>query len=113
MRRDLEEYLITVQKQRDEMIKAVEEANQLILEGKISQEQAESIQKYFNTLESNYQRILYCRYLYNLPPKFIQKLQKKKIEKELRKYFEQHADMESVVEENKECIKKVGEASND
>lgn len=113
MRRDLEEYLITVQKQRDEMIKAVEEANQLILEGKISQEQVDSIQKYFNTLESNYQRILYCRYLYNLPPKFIQKLQKKKIEKELRKYFEQHADKESVIEENKECIEKVGEATND
>ena len=109
MRRDLEKYLISVQKQRDEMVKAVDEANQLIIEGKISQEQAAAIQNYFNTVESNYQRILYCRYLYKLPPTFIQKLQKKKTERELRQYIEKQADAESIIKENSECIEKVGE----
>ena len=113
MKRDFEEYLIKVQKQRDEMMKAVEEANKLIVEGKISQEQVESIQNYFTLLESNYQRILYCRYLYNLPPKFIQKLRSKKMAKELSEYMKNKADEESVVAENQECIEKVGEAIND
>jgi len=111
-KRDLEKYLISVQKQRDEMLKAVNEANELLIKGNISPEQANSIQSYFNQLEVNYQRILYCRYLYNLPPKFIQKLQKKKIEKELKKYVDNKADEESVKKENQECLDKVKEEIN-
>ena len=44
MKRDLEEYLIALQKQRDEMAKAADEANSLLLEGKIDSEQANAIQ---------------------------------------------------------------------
>ena len=113
MRRDLEKYLITVQKQRDEMLKALDEANALILEGKIQPEQVSAIQNYFNVLESNYQRILYCRYLYNLPPKFIQKLMKKKLKKEMEEFVKNNADEETVVKENKECLEKVGEVTHE
>ncbi|MBQ6627916.1 MAG: hypothetical protein IJH65_03790 [Methanobrevibacter sp.] len=113
MKRDLEEYLIALQKQRDEMAKAADEANSLLLEGKIDSEQANAIQTYFNTIEVNYQRVLYCRYLYKLPPKFIQKIQQKKIHKELMAYMEKNADKESVIKENEECLKKVGEITND
>ena len=113
MRRDLEKYLITVQKQRDEMLKALDEANSLILEGKIQPEQVDSIQNYFNILESNYQRILYCRYLYNLPPKFIQKLMKKKLRKEMEEFVKNNADEETVVKENQECLEKVGEVTHE
>lgn len=109
MKKDLEKYLVSVQQQRNEMVKAVEEANKLILEGKIQQEQVESIQNYFNILETNYQRILYCRYLYNLPPKFIQAFRKKKLEAELKKHIDNNADKDAVMEENSECINKVKE----
>ena len=63
MRRDFEEYLSVVQKQRTEMVKAVEEANELLMQGKMTQEQALNIQLQVNLIESNYQRLLYCRYL--------------------------------------------------
>lgn len=104
MRRDFEDYLLKVQKQRDEMAKAVEEANSLILEGKIEESQVQAIQTYFNTLEANYQRILYCKYLYTLPPKFIQKIQQKKLVEELKKFLDKHADKDSVFGENQEWI---------
>ena len=112
MRRDLEEYLIVIQKQRDEMVKAVNEANELAIKGEISTEQVNLIQNYFNQLEANYQRVLYCRYLYNLPPKFIQKWQQKKLAKELQKFKEVNADGDSVKEENDNCLEKVKEEIN-
>ena len=104
MRRDFEDYLLKVQKQRDDMLKAVDEANALALEGKIEESQVQAIQTYFNTLEANYQRILYCKYLYTLPPKFIQRLRQKKLTEELKKFLEKHADKDSILEENKECV---------
>ena len=113
MKRDLEEYLIALQKQRDEMNKAAEEANSLLLEGKLDPEQANAIQTYFNTIEANYQRVLYCRYLYKLPPKFIQKIQQKKIHKELMEYMEKNADKESVLKENEDCLEKVSDITNE
>jgi len=113
MKRDLEKYLASLSKQREEMLKAVEEANKLIVKGEIDQNQVEMIQRHFNQVEANYQRVLYCRYLYNLPPKFIQVLQKKKLEKEMKKLIEMEADKESVMEENENCIDSVKEVIGD
>lgn len=104
MRRDLEEYLTSLQLQFNEMQKAVAEANELIKEGKLSSEQAMNIQKYMDNVNVNYQRALYCRYLVNLPPKFIQKIQKRKLEKEAKKFAEQEADKETVVKETQENV---------
>ena len=92
------------------MEKAVNEANELIKEGKMNSETASMIQGYMNKINENYQRVLYCRYLLNLPPKFIQKLQKKKLEKEMKKFIDKQADAESVVNENQECLDGIEEA---
>ena len=113
MKKDLEKYLLSLQKQRDEMAKAAEEANKLIMEGKIQPEQAAAVQGYFNIIDSNYQRVLYCRYLYNLPPKFIQKLREKKLKKDLDEFVKKNADQESVEKENNDCMEKVGEITNE
>ena len=104
MRKDLENYLTQLQKQYTSMEKAVSEANELIKEGKMSSEQALQIQNMMNTINNNYQRVLYCRYLLNLPPKFIQKLQQKKLAAEFKKLQEEHADEESVVNESQEAL---------
>lgn len=109
MRRDLEKYLASLQKQYTEMEKAVNEANGLIKEGKMSSEQALQIQSMMNTINNNYQRVLYCRYLVNLPPKFIQKIQKKKEEAKLKKFIEEMADKESVEKENQEALDTIEE----
>ena len=103
MKRDLVDYLLNLQKQEDDMQKAVEQADDLLKEGLITQEQAENIINYMNTIHSNYQRVLYCKYLYELPPKFIQKIQQKKLNKKLAKFIEEKADKETIYEENKEA----------
>lgn len=103
MKRDLVDYLLNLQKQEDDMQKAVEQADDLLKEGLITQEQAENVINYMNTIHSNYQRVLYCKYLYELPPKFILKIQQKKLNKKLAKFIEEKADKETIYEENKEA----------
>lgn len=104
MKRDLIDYLLRLQKQEDDMQKAVEEANELLQDGKISEEQVNNIQNYMNIIHNNYQRVLYCKYLYDMPPKFIQKIQQKKLDKKLAKFIEEQADKDSVLDENEEAL---------
>ncbi len=113
MRRDFEEYLSVVQKQRTEMLRAVDEANKLLLEGKMTQEQASNIQLHVSLIEANYQRLLYCRYLYSLPPKFIQKLRKKKLEKEADKFKKENADKQAVKEEGEKSLEVINKNIDD
>jgi len=113
MKKDLEEYLLALEKQHQDMQKAVDEANEMIKDGKISQEQASQILTYMSTIETNYQRVLYCRYLYNLPPKFIQKIQQKKLQKEMEKFREEHADDESVIGECQQDLDNINEIVKD
>ena len=93
-----------MQKQLNEMEKAVNEANELIKEGKMKSEQAMQIQNYMVTINNNYQRVLYCRYLLKLPPKWIQKIMKKREDAKMKKFMEQQADQESVEQENQEAL---------
>ena len=109
MKKDFENYLLSVQTQRDKMWKAVEEANSLAKEGNITNEQVAAIQAQLNLLEANYQRLVYCKYLYNLPPKFIQKIRSRKLAKQLNEFMENNADKTSVEKENEEAIEKVKE----
>ena len=104
MRKDLEKYLTSLQKQFTEMEKAVNEANELIKKGEMNSEQASQIKAYMDILNTNYQRVLYCRYLVNLPPKFIQVIQNKRMQKEMEKFKSKEADSESVIEESQEAL---------
>ena len=109
MRKDLENYLSQLQKQFNEMEKAVNEANELIRDGKIDSQTAMNVQGWMNKVNENYQRVLYCRYLVNLPPKFIQNLHKKKLEKQMKKFIEKQADEETVVAESQEALDNIVE----
>jgi len=109
MKRDFEKYLVQLQKQYTDMNKAIEEVNQSLKDGTMTQEQAAPIMSYYNIVNTNYQRVLYCRYLYNLPPKFIQAIRKKKMEKEAQKFVNEHADKESVVNETQEALDNIKE----
>ena len=104
MKKDFEKYLVTVQKQHNDMQKALEEAQKLAQEGQISAKIAKNIKAQADIIEANYQRLLYCRHLYMLPPKFIQNIKKKKFELEQKKFFEQKADELGIKEENQKAI---------
>lgn len=94
------------------MQKAVEEANELIKDGRMTSEQAMSIQNYANKINENYQRVLYCRHLLQLPPKFIQNIRKKKEQEQIKKFMEKLADQQSVVNENQEALDNIEEITN-
>lgn len=109
MKRDLVDYLLRLQKQEDDMQKAVEEANELLQEGKFTEEQMNNIQNYMNVIHSNYQRVLYCKYLYDMPPKFIQKIRQKKLDRQLAKFIEEQADKDTVLQENEDYLNGIEE----
>lgn len=113
MKKDFENYLLQVQRQKTKMDKAVKDANQALVEGKMSNEQVQSISMAAANLNANYQRLLYCRYLYRLPPKFIQKLRLKSAQRKAKKMLEElaaeKADEESVITENEDNLNTVEE----
>ena len=112
MRKDLENYLAQLQKQFNEMEKAVKEANDLIREGKMDSQTAMNVQNWMDKINENYQRVLYCRYLVNLPPKFIQNMQKKKLEKQMKEFIKKQSDEKSVVGESQEALDNITEVVN-
>ena len=108
MKRDFYEYFVAIQKNYNEMLKVLEEVNKELEEGKCTWEQRENFSNYFNAIKANYERLSYVKYLLQLPPKFIQKIQHKRLLKEqdelLKKLIEDHADAESVLEESDENL---------
>ena len=108
MKRDFERYFVEVQKDYNRMLKALEKVNEEISNGQVSDEQRQSFEQWFNQVKVNYDRVSYMRYLLHLPPKFIQKIQQRnvnsKMMKELKKYQEENADKDSVLNENKEAL---------
>lgn len=107
MRRDFDEYLLTVYHQKIELEKALEEATDLVKDFKITPEIREMLQEQVNTVTQNFDRLMYCKHLYSLPPKFIQKLMKKRIKNKVDSFKEKNADEQSVADENQEAIDKV------
>lgn len=108
MKRDFERYFVEVQKDYNRMLKALEKVNEEISKGQVSDEQRQLFEQWFNQVKVNYDRVSYMRYLLHLPPKFIQKIQQRnvnsKMMKELKKYQEENADKDSVLNENKEAL---------
>lgn len=74
MKKDFERYLVIVQKQMLDMDKAVQEASELFKEGKLSEDNVNFITMRYDIVKTNYDRLLYARHLYNLPPKWIVKI---------------------------------------
>lgn len=114
MRKDLKAYYVACQKQYNELQKVLEDINKEIAEGKVTEEQRASFENYFNTVQTNYQRISYMMHLLNKPPKFIQKWEDKKALKEQERLMEefrkQNATDEQVLAENLDAIDKLKES---
>ena len=106
MIKDVHEYMISMQKQMNEMNTMLEKVNKELEAGHCTWEQRENFQTYYNNVKANYDRLMYIEHLLKKPPKFIQKIQQKKLAKEqeafLKKMAELHADEESVIAENEE-----------
>lgn len=108
MKKDFNEYFISVQKNYNETLKVLEQVNKELEAGMCTQEQRDNFAQYFDSIRVNYERLNYVRYLLHKPPKFIQKIQEKKLIKEQEKFLKQmmdaKADAESVIAENDENL---------
>lgn len=117
MKRDFFEYFTKVQKQQTEMDKVLEQVNKELEEGKCTWEQREQFEKYYMTVKANYDRLTYVKYLLQKPPKFIQKLQERKLAREQERFLKEmtklNADEFSVAKENEESIEAMKDLLNE
>lgn len=108
MRRDFENYFTKLQLNYNSVMKTYEKVKDDYTKGLVTEEQLVNFSKYIDVVKVNYDRTSYMRYLLRLPPKFIQKIEEKrinsKIMREARKYAAQNADKESVLQENRDAI---------
>ena len=108
MIRDFKNYFVTVQKQYNDLLKILEKVNKELEEGLCTNEQRDNFVKYYEAVKTNYDRLSYVKYLLELPPKFIQNIQKKRLikkyEKQMEEYIKNKADADSVKAENEENI---------
>ena len=117
MIKDFKEYFVSIQKNYTETLKVLEQINKELEEGKCTWEQREAFVNYFNNIQANYERLSYVKYLLQKPPKFIQKLQEKKLAKEQEKFLKRmkdhKADAESVIEESEENLQAMKDLLNE
>ena len=107
MIRDFEKYIVQLQKQYNDMSKAMAEAQELAASGKLSQETAEAIVKNTEIIKANYQRVLFCRHLIALPPKFIINLKKRYWDIKEHIFKITKSDKESVLAENEQSLDEI------
>lgn len=115
MKRDVQEYYKSIQKQVNDLNKVIEKVNKELQEGKVTVEQKENLDKYYATVLTNYNRITYIYHLLCLPPKFIQRFNEwrlnKKYEFDKKKYS--NATLEDITKENEAAIDGLKEVVKD
>lgn len=104
MKKDLDLYVLQLQKQMDLAEEAMEKAQEQVQKGMIKEEDISGLMQYCETVVTNYNRVLYCKYLLNLPPKFIQKMQQKKLTKKMVEFTMKNSDGDQVIKENDAAI---------
>lgn len=112
LRIDLERYILQLADQSIKMKEEVDKVNKVAKEQNLPEETVRFLNEQANLVETNYQRVLYCKYLLDLKPKFIRDFIDRQHKKKLQKFIEKKADKDSVIEENKEALDKVKEISN-
>ena len=112
MRLDLERYILQLADQARQMREEVEKVNAVDKEQNLPVETVEFLNNQASLVEANYQRVLYCKYLLDLKPKWIRDLIDKKHKKKAEEFLKKKADKDSVIQENKEALDKVKEISN-
>ena len=111
-RRDLEKYILDLANTSIQMRAEVEKINKAAEKQAIPKEVLENLQQQVEIIDSNYQRVLYCKYLLDLKPEWIRKLIDKKAKKKALEFAKNKADKESVLKENEEALEKLKEVSN-
>lgn len=113
MKKDVIEYFMHMQKQMNDMDKMFTQFNKEISEGLVSEEQKNNFLCYYESVRNNYQRVAYIMYLLNQSPQFVQKYRTKKQQKlqkqAERKFKEQHATIDDVIEENEQTLANTAE----
>lgn len=112
MRRDLERYILDLADMSIKMRAELDKVNEQAKKFDYPQEVLDNLQKQVDIIDSNYQRVLYCKYLLDLKPAWIRKLIDKKAKKKAEEFMKKNADKESVKKESAEALEKIKEISN-
>ena len=112
MRRDLEKYILDLADMSIKMRAEVDKINKQAEKFNYPPEVLENLQQQINIIDSNYQRVLYCKYLLDLKPEWVRKLIDKRAKKKALEFIKNNADKESVKKESAEALEKIKEISN-
>lgn len=111
-RMDLERYIVVLANQSIKMREELEKIQKAAEKQDIPENIIESIKTQVDIIEGNYQRVLYCKYLLDLKPKWIRNIIDRNNKKKAEQFIKKHADKDSVIKENDEALKKIKEVSN-
>jgi hypothetical protein len=104
--RDFKQYLYNVQKQYVEMKMDLEDFQQALADGYITEDKLEAIKEDFRAVEDNYHRLLWVEFLLGVPNRKSKKDKYKKSQQKLIDGFEYFkADENSVISENENLLK--------
>lgn len=112
MRRDLEDYILLLADQSIKMREEVEKINKAAEKQQIPKDILDNLQRQVEIIDGNYQRVLYCKYLLDLKPKWIRDLIDKKAKKKALEFAKKNADKEAVKKENEEALEELRKVSN-
>ena len=106
MKKDVYEYLATVQRQYDKACSDRERVVHQISNGLMSSEECEAFMNYFDNIATNYNRINYIVYLLNKPHPIVAWFLKRREEREIKKKFS-NGTLQDVVYENNANLNKM------
>ena len=108
--RDIKEYYLKMQAQYYEMRGDLQDYEQAVRDGHISEEQLESVKEHIATIQDNYERLRYIMYLLELPNKKHKQKSYNDQNKRLVKYFsDKKVDTESLEFENRSLLDELRE----
>lgn len=109
MRRDLERYILDLADQSIKMKAEVDKINKYAKEQEIPEEILNNLKTQIDIIEANYQRVLYCKYLLDLKPKWIRDIIDRKAKKKAKQFIARNADKDSVIKEGNVALNKIKE----
>ena len=103
--KDVRKYYYTMYKQKEQMVKVLEEFNKAFEEGKVTEDQLENIKEQVNVISNNFTRVSYIISLLEMPNRDEKKEKYKKANKSILQGFAKLKATEAdVVDENRSAL---------
>lgn len=103
---DVKAFFKQLQSQRDEMKADLADFENALAEGHITEDQLQSVKEDFDLVETNYQRVLYIMYLFDIPNRHSKKTKFLQANRKLIEQFSLNkSDEDALITENENVIK--------